>query len=112
MPNLSDTPAGMISRLDAALERRGETVILRKSNSTVGQVSVKAKVRAYRPDEIAGILQQGDSQVILSPTGLSVFGLPPQNGFVVAGDVPRRIVGVTPIRVADTLVRIELQVRG
>jgi len=106
------TPAQMIADLDAALAEVGETVLLRKTNTHVGQASVKARMRFYKPDELTGILQQGDSKVVVSPTGLESFGVPPQNGFVVAGGVPRRIISVTPIRVADVLVRIEMQVRG
>jgi hypothetical protein len=106
------TPSQLIADLDAALARTGQRVIIRKTNSTDGQVTVRARVRFYKPDEIAGIIQQGDSKVILSPTGLDEFGVPPQNGFVVVNGSPRRIVLPNPIYVADTLVRIELQVRG
>jgi hypothetical protein len=107
------TPAQMIADLDEALARVGSTVALRKTNTTTGQVTVKARVRFYAPAEIAGIIEQGDSKVVLSPTGLGAFGVPPQGGFVVTADgTPRRIITPTPIYVADTLVRIELQVRG
>lgn len=112
MVDTTDTPTGMIARLDAALLRRGEDVKLRKTNTAVGEMTVRARVRFYKPDEIAGIVQQGDSKVLISPTGLAVFGVPPQNGFVVVAGVPRRIIAPNPIRVAGTLVRIELQVRG
>jgi hypothetical protein len=112
MLDLSDTPAGMISRLDASLAKHGQDVTLRKTNSTDGQVTVRARVRFYKPDEIAGIIQQGDSKVILSPTGLGEFGVPPQNGFVVVNGSPRRIILPNPMYVDATLVRIELQVRG
>lgn len=106
------TPAEMIADLDAALLRVGSTVKVRKTNTAVGQVEVRARVRFYKPDEIAGIIQQGDSKVVLSPTGLESFGVPPQNGFVVVDGSPRRIISTNAIRVADVLVRIEAQVRG
>lgn len=106
------TPAEMIADLDAALLEAGSTIQLRKTNTAVGQISVRARVRFYKPDEIVGIIQQGDSKVVLSPTGLEVFGVPPQNGFVVVDGAPRRIIAPNPIRIQDTLVRIELQVRG
>ncbi|MBB4653011.1 hypothetical protein GGQ99_004795 [Aminobacter niigataensis] len=102
----------MIADLDAALLEAGSTIQLRKTNTAVGQISVRARVRFYKPDEIVGIIQQGDSKVVLSPTGLGAFGVPPQNGFVVVDGAPRRIVSANPIEIVDTLVRIELQVRG
>lgn len=106
------TPAEMIADLDAALLRVGSTVKVRKTNTAVGQVEVRARVRFYKPNEIVGIIQQGDSKVVLSPTGLEAFGVPPQNGFVVVDGAPRRIILPNPIMVQNTLVRIELQVRG
>jgi hypothetical protein len=106
------TAAELIADLDAALARVGQDVILRKMNSTTGQLTVRARVRFYKPDEIAGIIQQGDSKVVLSPTGLGDFGVPPQNGYVVVNGTPRRIISPNPIYVGGTLVRIELQVRG
>jgi hypothetical protein len=106
------TPTQLIADLDAALARVGQTVQLRKTNSATGQLAVRARVRFYKPNEIVGIIQQGDSKVILSPTGLSDFGVPPQNGFVVVNNSPRRIIAPNPIYVDDMLVRIELQVRG
>ncbi|RUU29761.1 hypothetical protein [Mesorhizobium sp. M6A.T.Ce.TU.016.01.1.1] len=112
MVDLSDTPAGTIARLDDALSRRGQDVKLRKSNTATGEVTVKARVRFYKPAELVGIIQQGDSKVVISPTGLTSFGVPPANGYVIVDDIPRRIIAPTPIRVAGTLVRIELQVRG
>jgi hypothetical protein len=66
------TPAQMIADLDEALARVGSTVALRKTNTTTGQVTVKARVRFYAPAEIAGIIEQGDSKVVLSPTGLGL----------------------------------------
>lgn len=112
MVDMSDTPAGWIARLDADLARRGRDIILRKSNTATGQITVKAKVRGYRPDEVTGIIVAGDSKVIISATGLETFGVPPSNGFAVWDGVPRRIIVPTPIYDGNTLVRVELQVRG
>ncbi|MER8762889.1 hypothetical protein [Mesorhizobium sp. M0968] len=112
MVDFTDAPAGMIARLDDALARRGQDVKLRKTNTAVGQVTVRAKVRFYKPDEIAGIITAGDSKIILSPTGLDAFGVPPANGFVVVDGSPRRIIVPNPIMSGGVLVRIELQVRG
>ncbi|MBN9235099.1 MULTISPECIES: hypothetical protein [Phyllobacteriaceae] len=110
MPNL--TPAQQIADLDAALARRGTSIQLRKTNSATGQVTVPAKWRGYLPQEVIGIIQAGDTKVIVSPTGLEAFGIPPQNGFAVLAGIPRRIIAPTPIYDGGVLVRIELAVRG
>ena len=106
------SPSEQIAHLDAALSRRGTTIQLRKTNTATGQISVLAKWRGYKPDELTGIIQQGDSKVIISPTGLDAFGIPPQNGYVVIDNAPRRIIAPNPIYDGGVLVRIELQVRG
>lgn len=110
MPILS--PAQQVADLDASLGRRGTSIQLRKTNSATGQVTVPAKWRGYKPTEVMGILQAGDTLVVLSPTGLSSFGVPPQNGYAVLAGVPRRIIAATPIYDGGVLVRIELAVRG
>lgn len=106
------TPAEIIARLDDALARRGEDMFLRKTNTATGQITVKGRIRSYKPDEIEGIIVQGDSKVIISPTGLGAFGVPPPNGYVVVAGTPRRIISANAIRDGGTLVRIDMQVRG
>lgn len=109
---LDDTAAARIARLDAALIRRGEDVLLRKTNSVVGQITVRASVRTYGADEIVGIIAAQDREVTISPTGLETFGLPPVNGYVVIDGVPARIMSVKPARPGGVLTRVDLQVRG
>ena len=106
------TPAEAIADLDASLARVGEDVKLRKTNSATGQKTVRARVRGYKPDEVIGIIQQGDSKVVISPSCLGSFGMPAINGYVVAGGVPRRIMGIYAPTIQGTVVRIEMQVRG
>lgn len=78
----------------------------------------RAFVRGYRPDEMVGGLQQGDTLVTLSPTGL-----PPEFADTDANRLARndliRIDGrlrnvefVEPVRIAGRLVRMNLTVRG
>jgi len=104
------TPAEIIGSLDAQIADHGEAVKLRTGNSAVGEVATNAFVRGYRPDEIVGIIQQGDSKAILSPTGLGA--VPVQNGYLVVGGTPRRIISVNIVRLAGSIVRHELQLRG
>jgi hypothetical protein len=59
-----------IATIYDAINRVGETVILRRLSGTTVQipldVTLKAVVRGYGPDELVGGIQQGDKKVILS----------------------------------------------
>lgn len=109
------TATEAIAQLDAALLKAGEDVALQvtAAGATSSTVTARAFVRGYKPDQLAGDIKQGDGKVILSPTGLAAA--PKQNDRVVvggAGKVPRNVVAVETIRLAGTIVRYELQVRG
>lgn len=106
------TPAAAIAMLERQLTAHGQDIVVRKTNSATDQVTVRAKVRFYKPDEVVGIIVAGDSKIVISPTGLESFGVPPSNGFVVVDGAPRRIIAANPIHIAGELVRIDLQVRG
>lgn len=129
------TPAEVISNLDAALDRRGEDILLQRltlgpaSTPIPFGVSCRAFVRGYKPDELVGSITQQDNRVILSPTEISAIGWPgpavtppgpgvldrrvPHKGdrAVINGQV-RNVEAATGIYMAGTLVRIEMQVRG
>lgn len=118
MIDLSDTPAGMISRLDASLARHGETVTVRRYTSASGtprpktDIDVKASVRAVRADQLVGGIDQTASNVVLSPTGLAAL-LPLKKGdkIVIQGR-ERNIDLPKPIVMQDMTVRIDLLVAG
>lgn len=101
-----------ITALDRALAVAGQTVILRKSNSVIGQLSVTAHVRGFRPNEIVGTIKMTDKKVIFSPTGLNTYGMP-TGGFIVIDGIPRAIQGTPELfKMADQVVRIEARVLG
>ena len=120
------TPAAAIAALDRMLAANGEDVVLQKlaAGAVSASVTARAVVRGYDPEElVAGITQQ-DSHVIISPTEINTAGWPggadgPEDERVpvkgdrvsIAGRV-RSIEAATGIRMAGTLVRIEMQVRG
>lgn len=113
MVDLSDTPAGMIARLDASLARHGQNVTLRTGNTTTGQRTCRAFVRGYKPSELIGLIKQDDKKITISPTGLGAFGEPSNGQFVVIDGRPRAIQGEPEfIRVDGVLVRINMTVRG
>lgn len=123
-----------IDALDEALLAAGEDVILRRIVGTGASavnvdVTVRASVRAFAPDELVGTLSQSDSNVIISPTQIMAAQWPggqPVSGAIHQADprVPkvgdkaiiqgrvRNITFVEPILVAGELVRIEMTVAG
>lgn len=107
------TPAQAIAMLDRQLASHGQDVTLQLVNDGAVSSSETQRgfVRGFRPDELVGGITQNDSKIVLSPTGLG--SVPKKNSrVVVSGGTPRNVQAVHEIRVADTLVRIELQVRG
>lgn len=130
MPGLSDTPAAMIARLDAALERRGEDCILRrKEGSPVADkdVTVRASVRGLRGSELVGTATQAWSKAVISMTQILAANwpsghtltpgavdprLPRPNDFLIVGGRTRQLTFVNPIRVNGVVVRVEMMVAG
>lgn len=107
------TPAEAIKALDDALDTSGQNITLRKGNSTVGQVSVKAIVRGVSADDIVGNITQSHKKVSVSPTGLDVFGLPGASTIVVHGDGQGAVEGKPEVvRMDDVVVRINMVIKG
>ena len=121
-----------LSELDAALAADGQDVVLRRVVGTSSPVNYdcvcRAFVRGYTPQEMAGMIIQGDSKVIISSTQIDANAWPgdaipaseasldrrvPRRGdkLVVAGRV-RNIENASPIYIGNVLVRVDMQVRG
>lgn len=122
-----------IAALDNALLRGGSDITLRRITGTVPSltnvdVTVRASVRSYQPQELVGGISQTDSQVIISPTQIAALPWPgngevasatvadptlPRKGdkFVIAGRV-RNIEVVDPIYLNGELVRLDIRVSG
>lgn len=112
-----------IKALDRALGKVGQTVTLQRPGAgavVVAEATVKAVIHNYAPAELVGGIIQGDSRVILSPTGIVAANWPSAGGDPVprkgdrlsAAGRGRVVESATPFRVGDDLVRIELLVRG
>lgn len=112
------TAAQAISDLDAALARVGEDVIVRRYTAPSGDprpktdITVRGSVRAVKPEQLVGNIDQTSSNVALSPTGLGAL-LPLRKGdkAVVQGK-ERNIEIVKLIVMGGVLVRINLVVLG
>lgn len=106
-------PSAAIAMLDLQLAAHGQTVILRRGNTTTGQVTVKAFVRGVKAEDIVGEVTQTDRKVVLSPSALGAFGEPDASVMVVIDGKPSKIVGKPePIRLNDVLVRVNMVVKG
>lgn len=112
------TPQAAIAMLDRQIADHGQPITLRKNGAPAdgsADVTVRAFVRGYRPEELAGGVQQSDSQVVISPSALigTAFaaGLKRLDKILIDGRL-RNIEGANPVRIAGTAVRYENWVRG
>ncbi len=97
------TPSQAIAMLDRQLARHGEDVSLNGGTK-------RAFVRGYKPDELVGDVRQTDRLVVLSPTDLGAQ--PVRGGKVVIAGKTHNIEAAGLTLLANTLVRIDLRVRG
>lgn len=120
------TPTQVIASLDRQLSDHGQNITLRRVGSPNVDATVRALVRAYRATELTTEIVQGDSKVTISPTSVSGASWPgalaqadgtdtlvPRKGdkVIVAGRL-RTVIQPDPVYLDDTLVRINLVVRG
>lgn len=113
----------LVDALDAALAARGTDIVLRRVTGTAPStsntdVTVRAAVRSYQPQELVNGISQTDGGVIVSPTQILAANWPGDGSLprkldkiVMAGRV-RDIEVVDPIYINDELVRIEMRVLG
>lgn len=125
-----------IAELDAALLTDGENVVLRRVKGSGGlatqqnvDVTCRAFVRGFAPNELVGAITQQDSRVILSSTEIDAAGWPADEADSTSPIDPRiprnnrgdkciiggRICSVQAaqgIRIDGVLVRIDMTVRG
>lgn len=112
--------AEAIADLDAELRETGQDVeIVRPvKGGTEIRRPVRAFVRGYTPDELLGGLQQGDTQLVLSPTGLPTEFADAdatrlrRNDQIAFDGRLRNVQFIEPVRVAGVLVRMNVVVRG
>jgi len=114
------TPAAAISMLDRQIREHGQNIVLRRpvANGAAIERPARAFVRGYRPDELTGGLQQGDTQVVLSPTGMpaefadaDATRLRKLDRIIFDGRT-RTVKFVEPVRVGGALVRLNVTVEG
>lgn len=112
------TPAQAIASLDRQLAVHGEAIKLRRGSKDVPitVIAVTGFVRGYKASDVvpgSGISQL-DSKVIVSPTDLAAWPspLPVDGDWCEIDGQFRQIVSFDHLKIANTVVRIELQVKG
>lgn len=108
------TPAEAINALDRALVEAGETVTFRSQAAGVQDVTVNAFVRSAESSDLVGAVQQTLRNIVISPTGFETWpdGHPVEDDWCVISGQECSILPAKPKRMADTLVRIDLVVKG
>jgi hypothetical protein len=108
------TPSSAIALLDRQLAAHGRSVTLVRSGGVPANLTCRAIVRDFKPDEFVGTIQQGDRLAILSPTPLTPAGwLEPKEGDRLLHDGKwHRVQAPDRIAVNDVIVRVELHLRG
>lgn len=112
------TPAQAIAALDKQVAAHGQTITVRRGtkDSVAALAAVSGFVRGFKAEDVApgSAISQKDSKVILSPSGLGAWPAPPpkEGDWCEIDGQFRSIVGGTSIKLADIVVRIELQVKG
>ena len=111
------TPQDAIEALDRQIAEVGQTIVIRRAAGAVIERSHKAFARGYKPNELTGALKQGDTLLVISPTGMP-REFASQDHMIRQGDKIRlsgrlrNVEFVEPVEVGDTLVRLNVTVRG
>ena len=108
-----------VQRIGAMIARAGQTVTIRRVTGTTSQtftdVSAKASVRGYQPEELMGPIQQGDRQVIVgvSEMILAVWPAPPRrNDKVIIDGVTTNVEAVEARHFREDIAFYVLRCRG
>lgn len=105
------TPAGAIALLDRQIAAHGEAITITRGATTQ---AARAFVRRAVVDPIvAGAdAAQATTMLVLSPTGLSAITAPARGDIVTLGGRDAFLDEAEPIRIADTIIRWNLKVKG
>jgi hypothetical protein len=114
-----------ISALNRALSRASQSVTVKRRIGTTDafvSVATTGRVTSFQPAQLSASITMNDSKVILSPstfdnarTWPGAAGGPryPRKGDqAVIDGRPRQIENVWPVMIGETVVRLELQVKG
>jgi len=111
------------SRVSSIINKIGETVVVRRvvsssaintttmqKTNTTADTTVKASVRMYKPNELSGLIQQGDREVSIASSDLANEPIP--NDKIIINSKQFNVVSVNTRRPSDVAAIYICQVRG
>jgi len=105
-------------RVASAIGRRGRSLTLRRYTGTARKffdVTVKGVVSNYRPEQLAGGIQQGDRQIIIANTEIAARqwpGPPRRSDAIKIDGIFVTIENVETVYAGEDIAKHVLQVRG
>lgn len=121
--------ADLVAITERMLARSGETVLLRRrigTGSTFVEVTCRARLTGYQPEQLTGSITQAHSAFILGPQGINDAviagswpgaaggGFTPKVGDFIRsnGGADRRIEAIQPVRIGNEVFRYEGRILG
>lgn len=103
------TASEAIADLDSNLADYGQSISFRKSDGSETLVTT-GFVRGYQPQQLVGLIQEVDRNVILSPTGVGAFVIEATDQVALNGQLGT-VQSVEPVSIGATVVRLNCRVR-
>lgn len=97
-----------IAALDANLSDYGQAISFRKADMST--LVTTGFVRGYQPQQLVGLIQEVDRNVILSPTGVGAFVIEATDQVALNGQLGT-VQSVEPVSIGATVVRLNCRVR-
>ena len=97
------------------LARNGRTMTLRRrvgTSTAFTEVSVTGYATAYRPEQLTGLVKQGDQKIIIGPDLGAITAPIKAPDMVLMDGRSYAVQGATPRMVAGVVVGYEIWVRG
>lgn len=97
------------------LARNGRTMTLRRrvgTSATFTEASVTGYATAYRPEQLAGLVKQGDQKIVIGPALGAIAAPLKAPDMIVLDGRSYAIQGATPRMVAGVVVGYEIWARG
>ena len=111
--------AGEAAKIAVALQRYGRPMRLRRrvgTTSSFQDVDVRGVSAGYKPDEVVGLVQQGDRRVTISNAEIaaqsSYIGPPRKGDFLTIDGVQTSVQGAEPKYLGSIILAHILWVRG
>lgn len=104
------TAADAIGMLDRQIALHGEELLFMRGEDA--EQAMPGFVRGFKPEELVGLLKQGDRQIAVSPTHFGDFGVPREQDTALISELLVTVISAETVRLAGTIVRVNLVVRG